>query len=103
MLIKKSDEIKGSEITDKKLYLTRRNFMRAAALAGSTALTGLFYRELFVPSSAPIKKSSKIPDIQPSSVALEIGDKKLTSYERITHYNNFYEFSTYKGGVAARA
>jgi hypothetical protein len=32
MLIKKPDEIKSSEITDQKVYLNRRLFMRGARL-----------------------------------------------------------------------
>ena len=49
MLIKKPDDIKGSEITDRKLYLSRRTFLRGAALAASTVATGLLYRELLAP------------------------------------------------------
>src|SRR5206468_7609617 len=41
--------------------------------------------------------------MQPSSIQLDLSNDKLTSYEDITNYNNFYEFSTYKSGVARRA
>ena len=40
MLIKKSTDIKSSEVTDEKVYLNRRLFMRGAILAGSVAATG---------------------------------------------------------------
>ena len=40
MLIKKSDDIKSSEITDEKLYFNRRNFLRGALLAGTVGSTG---------------------------------------------------------------
>jgi methionine sulfoxide reductase catalytic subunit len=103
MLIKKSEDIKTSEITEKKVYLSRRNFLRAAALAGSTAATGFLYRKLFVPSEKPHFKTEKIPDFQPPIDQLNLSGEKLTSYENITGYNNFYEFSTYKSGVAYRA
>ena len=33
MLIKKPGDIKSSEITDRKVYLSRRSFLRGAALA----------------------------------------------------------------------
>ena len=52
MLIKKPDEIKSAEITDKKVYLNRRLFLRGAALAGTTAATGLLYRKLNPPPTA---------------------------------------------------
>src|SRR5690349_3146074 len=99
MLIKKAADIKSGEITDKKLYLTRRNFLRAAALAGSVGATGLFYRELFVPAEKTAISRSKLAGLQPSSVPLGIEDEPPTPYENITNYNNFYEFSTFKGGV----
>ena len=40
MLIKKPDDIKSSEITDKELYLNRRMFIRGAALTGGALATG---------------------------------------------------------------
>ena len=49
MLIKKPSDIKPSEITDPKVYLNRRLFMRGAILAGSAVATGLIYRQLNPP------------------------------------------------------
>ena len=40
MLIKKPDDIKSSEITDKQLYLNRRKFILAASALGVTAAGG---------------------------------------------------------------
>ncbi|HEY0099469.1 MAG TPA: protein-methionine-sulfoxide reductase catalytic subunit MsrP [Pyrinomonadaceae bacterium] len=106
MLIRKPDDIKSSEITDKKLYLTRRNFMRGAALAASTVATGFIYRQFAVPPPPPVK-GAKIENLQ----TVEQGapgfppppGEALTSYEEITNYNNFYEFSTGKSEVASVA
>ena len=48
MLIKKSADIKSSEITDQRVYLNRRLFMRGAVLAGSvTAAHSAVPAELF--------------------------------------------------------
>ena len=47
------NEIKSSEITDKKVYLNRRLFMRGAALATTTAATALLYRKL---NPLPVEK-----------------------------------------------
>ncbi|HLL73631.1 MAG TPA: protein-methionine-sulfoxide reductase catalytic subunit MsrP [Pyrinomonadaceae bacterium] len=107
MLIKKPDDIKSSEITDKKLYLTRRNFMRGAALAATTAATGLVYRRFAVPAPPPVK-GEKIEGVQTAqagaaNVPPPPAGEALTSYEEITNYNNFYEFSTGKTEVAGAA
>ncbi|HEX5708325.1 MAG TPA: hypothetical protein VFX96_13560, partial [Pyrinomonadaceae bacterium] len=45
-----ADKIQSSEITDRKLYLGRRLFMRGAALAASTAATGFLYKQFLAPS-----------------------------------------------------
>ena len=50
MLVKKHEEIKGSEITDKNVYMSRRLFMRGAALAATTIGTGWPYRQIATPS-----------------------------------------------------
>jgi len=102
MLIKKPEDIKSSEITDEKSYLNRRLFVRGAVLAATTTATGLLYRRLT--SSARQSKSSEDASVvePPASVpeSVSIDGEKLTSYEDITHYNNFYEFTTNKQAVA---
>ncbi len=40
MLLRKSPDIKSSEITDKKLYLRRREFIQAAAMTTVGAAAG---------------------------------------------------------------
>jgi len=100
MLIKKPDEVKSSEITDEKHYLNRRNFIRAGLLAGSVAATGAVYRAF---SPTP-----KRPVIAPETAStyprtIDIDGEALTGLEQITNYNNFYEFSTSKTGVAPAA
>ena len=105
MVIKKNDDIKSSEITDQKVYLNRRFFMRGAVLAGSVAATGFLYRKLN-PPPAEIPKGEKI-DVVPSAPATDNASagfktsEPLTSLEDITNYNNFYEFSTEKREVAS--
>ena len=107
MLIKKPNDIKSSEITDQKVYLNRRLFMRGAVLAGSVAATGLLYRKLNPPSAA-VAEQPKIAGLvkPPSDEAMQKGFKvneAPTSFEDITNYNNFYEFSTEKRAVASEA
>jgi hypothetical protein len=50
MLIKKSDDIKSSEITGEKDFQNRRMFIRGAALAATATVTGLLYRKLATPN-----------------------------------------------------
>ena len=107
MLVKKSSDIKSSEITDQKVYLNRRLFMRGAILAGSVTASGLLYRKLN-PPPAVVEERPKIAGLvkPPTDEAVRNGfkiDEALTSFEDITNYNNFYEFSTEKRSVASAA
>jgi sulfoxide reductase catalytic subunit YedY len=107
MLMNKPDEIKSSEITDKKIYLDRRFFMRGAALAATTAATGLLYRKLN-PAPAEKPKGEKLVTVEKSAADDRVSEgfavnEKLTSIEDITNYNNFYEFSTNKQSVASES
>src|SRR6266849_4789529 len=97
MAINKATEIRPREITDKKVYLNRRLFMRGAALAATTAATGLLYRKLN-PPPAEIPKGQRLEVVSSAAPAdlIEQGftvNEKLTAIEDITNYNNFYEFS----------
>jgi sulfoxide reductase catalytic subunit YedY len=93
MLIKKPDEIKSSEITDKRLYLSRRNFLRGAGLVATTTATGLLYRKL----------TSTMGQIAVEEETPVTNGEHWTPRRDITGYNNFYEFSTSKRGVAGAA
>jgi methionine sulfoxide reductase catalytic subunit len=92
MLIKKTDDIRSSEITPKDLYLNRRKFLAGAAMAGAAAAAGLGLKELLAPSST-VQAGEKINGIQKSPFSTT---EKVTPYNDVTHYNNYYEFSTEK-------
>lgn len=103
----KPEPVKSSEITDKKVYLNRRLFMRGLAVAGTTAATGLLYRKLNPPPVEPPKgeKLETLSDLSREE-ALRKGftvNEAMTPFEDITNYNNFYEFSTNKYSVAVDA
>jgi sulfoxide reductase catalytic subunit YedY len=91
MLIKKAADIRSSEITPKNLYLNRRKFLAGAALAGAAAATGIGVKELLTPSS--LYAGEKIQGLQKTPFST---DEKNTPYQYVTHYNNYYEFSTEK-------
>jgi sulfoxide reductase catalytic subunit YedY len=99
MLIKKADDIRSSEITPKSLYLNRRRFLAGAAMAGAAAASGIGLREVLSPSTT-VLAASKIDGIKKSSFSTT---EAITPYKDVTHYNNYYEFSTDKDGPAELA
>lgn len=95
-----SNEIKSSDITPESTYLNRRNFIRAGLFAGSAVATGLTYR-LFNPPPPGEVVTAEIQNLSKSEQPAI--DEKLNTFEEITNYNNFYEFSTTKTAVAREA
>ncbi|HSS20699.1 MAG TPA: protein-methionine-sulfoxide reductase catalytic subunit MsrP [Pyrinomonadaceae bacterium] len=106
MHIRKPADIKSSEITDQKIYLNRRTFVQGLALAGTAVATGLGYRRLN-PATVQKTEGEVLAVSSPSPVNRSSSgfttNEKLTSLTDITNYNNFYEFSTDKEGVAIEA
>src|SRR5258708_5871583 len=105
MLIKKPTEIKSSEITDQKAYLNRRLFMRGAVLGAGAGARGSLHGKQN-PPAAVIEERPRIAGLitTPADDAMRKGFKisePQTSFEDITNYNNFYEFSTEKRSVAS--
>jgi sulfoxide reductase catalytic subunit YedY len=96
----KSVPIRSYEITPKDVYFSRRDFIKAAGVvAGSVALASCApaasgNAETTAPVDNPVTISGKTTD--------ELGDP-LNSFQDITHYNNYYEFSTDKEAVASLA
>lgn len=99
MLIRKSEGIRSSEITPKSLYLNRRKFLAGAALAGAAAAIAWRMRELGSPVTR-VLAGNKINGIQKSPFSTT---ETITPYQDVTHYNNYYEFSTDKEGPAELA
>ena len=94
------DKILSSEITPEHIYLTRRQFMiGASAVAAGALLSACGVQS---PAQSNTSNSSAGSPPQASSATDELGDK-LTSFDDITHYNNYYEFSLNKEDVATRA
>jgi len=98
---------KSENVTDKQVYLNRRLFMRAAALAGTATATTLLYRRLNPRPAEPVKGDKLQEVVQaPQEAAIKQGlavTDQLTPFDAITNYNNFYEFDTSKQGVAYAA
>ena len=101
MLIKDSDDIKSSEITDEKNYWNRRNFIRGGILAATTTATGLVYRKLNPPNLTAKKLNPE--ELKAKEGYFTAEGEAANDFADITNYNNFYEFTTSKEGVARRA
>ncbi len=99
MAAKNFPEPPASEITPEHVYLNRRNFIRAGLLAGTATATALTYR-FFNPPPQEVQ-TSEIANVEQMPAETAVGT--LTSFEDITNYNNFYEFSTDKQTVARKA
>ncbi len=91
----KSVPVRSSEITPKEAYLSRRDFIKAAGfIAGSAALAAC------APEVA--ENTGDTPAVDRPAFTDELGDVANT-FEEITNYNNYYEFSTNKEAVASLA
>jgi sulfoxide reductase catalytic subunit YedY len=103
--MKETNRIPSSEITPPQVYWNRRAFMRAGIAAASVALTGLVYRRLNSVEMTAVDTPA-LPDVIPAPANAEgiargvYVDEPRTSLDSITNYNNFYEFTTNKEGVA---
>ena len=88
----KSVPVKSSEITPYSQYLSRRDFLKAAGIATGSALLAACSPG----TSTATVPAGEMPDL-PAKMD-EFGDP-ANSFEDITNYNNFYEFSTTKEAV----
>ncbi len=101
MLIQKPDDIKSSEITDKELYLSRRDFMSVSAFSLGAMATGIFASALLLGSQdAYASTATKLTGLRKSPLST---DETLTPYKDVTTYINFYEFGTDKDTPAKLA
>ncbi len=88
--------IPSSEITPEAVYRAyqgRRRFLKAAGALSAGALLA---------ACAPRAAQTPPPDLTSAAQTDELGDP-LNSYEEIANYNNYYEFTVDKEGVAGMA
>jgi len=93
------------EITPREVYLNRRTVMRGGVAAASVAATAWLYRKLngveAVTTERPVIEG--LVKAQPSAGSGFWVDEEMTPRASILNYNNFYEFTTDKDGVAKAA
>ena len=109
---RKMKKIPSAEITPEHLYRSRRRFIKRAGIVAASAA---FLAACNGKIGTPVEEAQKTPtgeataenlDITSSEISSELWDAEidpLTSFEDITNYNNFYEFTTDKTRVAQLA
>ncbi len=99
MLIKKPANIPSSEITEKKLYVSRRKFLvGAAAVAGAAVMGGRKLLDTASPGQVVHAASLQVAKKQDYA-----SGETPTPLKDISSYNNFYEFDTDKYSPAELA
>ena len=90
MLIKRSENVLPSEITDESIYLKRRELLKMAGLVTAGAMTG---HSVFAAGSVTDASGRQLDPIQKSTYST---DQEPNSWSDVTTYNNYYEFGTGK-------
>jgi sulfoxide reductase catalytic subunit YedY len=96
MLIKRPADISSSEITDKKVYLNRRQFIQTATGTALATAAGALATETLLSAQQPAPHGKKLTTTKSPLSTTEMPN----SWEHITTYNNFYEFGTDKNEPA---
>jgi sulfoxide reductase catalytic subunit YedY len=100
MLIKKSTDIKESEVTPESVYLNRRQIIAATAASAAGAIAGgVLPRRAFAGPRAA-QEGAQLTGVVKSPLST---DEEPNTWEELTTYNNFYEFGTAKEDPARYA
>lgn len=87
--------VPSSEITPEVVYLNRRQFMQWSAAIGTTTL--------LTACGVNLETVAGVETPPPADGLMDELGSPANSYEDITNYNNYYEFTTDKEGVASLA
>ncbi len=86
-------KIKSSDITPESQYLSRREFLKGMGIVSAGSLI------LAACRGQSVSSAGVTAEVIPSATTENINEK-LTSFQAITNYNNYYEFTIDKEGVA---
>jgi sulfoxide reductase catalytic subunit YedY len=104
MLIKKPADIRSSEITPKKLYQTRREFIKAAGMVGGAAIgVEVLTKGAAVLHAVQPAAHGKKLTVKPNPAFSNTNGEPKNTWEQITTYNNYYEFGIDKDQPAELA
>jgi len=95
-------KILSSEITPENLYLSRRKFIKQAALvvAGAGVLAACNGKLGLNPVSTAAQTPTGAATPPSAGAQTDEYGRALTEYDAVTNFNNYYEFTTDKAGVA---
>ena len=105
------NKIESSEITPEHIYLSRREFLKSMGIvAGTAALLASCAPRPLSSTQEPLDESTSMdnppsnaePTVMTGNGTDELGNA-LNTFEDITTYNNYYEFSVDKEAVARLA
>lgn len=88
MIIKTINNIKSSEITDKKIFENRRKLIKAVAVSSAG---------LLMPKTSQAKAYTEVPTGKLSQ------SLQVTDFEDVANYTNYYEFTTNKSDSSVLA
>jgi sulfoxide reductase catalytic subunit YedY len=100
------DDPRDDEITPPATYFNRRALLKGGLLAASAVATGALYRAVnrVGHDAAETKKLVAVATpAEARALGYRVEGEATTPLESITNYNNFYEFTTDKDGVAEMA
>jgi methionine sulfoxide reductase catalytic subunit len=94
------EPVHPSEITPEELYLSRRSFMQRMGVL----IAGAWVATACIPGDETTSAPGATP-VAPGEIAATTDElnEPLTSFDAVTNYNNYYEFTTTKERVAALA
>ena len=92
--------IKSSEITSEQHYYSRRDFLKSLGIVSTSAMILAACRGQSTPTAV---LSTQVPAENLPAGTPTVASDPLTSFEAITNYNNYYEFSINKEAVARLA
>lgn len=99
MSIKKPWDLSSEEITPRATYLNRRQILRAMGLGGAALIGGKVLSHVAFPV-AEVHAGTKLAVASKSRFSTT---EKQSTFEDVTHYNNFYEFGTDKADPSKNA
>jgi sulfoxide reductase catalytic subunit YedY len=95
MLIRPQADLTWRDVTDERLYLRRREFLRAAGMAAAAGAIASWPEQ-----AAAQAHGAKLPNVTKGPFGT---DEPQTPFEAITTYNNFYEFGIDKDAPSKNA
>jgi sulfoxide reductase catalytic subunit YedY len=90
-------KIRSSEITPERVYFNRRKFLKGAFWMTTAAVLAACTPKFTTPTTIG---SDSSPAPTTSAGLKDVLGDPANSYQDITNYNNYYEFTTSKAGVA---